>query len=241
MPRIHPAGPHSTLTSTSQLVLTSRTQNRRFLLALLSLFQPIGVVLCSAIAYGFIPNYSCSPNFSEANPLPSCHNVAAGTACCTRASNQGWRYLMFTLGAVTLCVFFLRFVVFRFKESPKFLVYRGRDDKAVAVLQYIAKFNKQSCSITLETFEMLTSEHESMAGSETPMIGAGTKQLSLSAWEKVKLEFVRYRMLFDGWQMARLTVLVWLTYIMDFWGFTLAGEWLSNQYHPMPSQPSPCY
>jgi len=34
-------------------------QNRRFLLALLSIFQPIGVVICSVIAYGFIPTYSC--------------------------------------------------------------------------------------------------------------------------------------------------------------------------------------
>lgn len=33
----------------------------------------------------------------------------------------------------------------------------------------------------------------------------------------------RYGQLFQTWQMARLTILVWLTYICDASGFTLAG------------------
>lgn len=35
-------------------------QNRHFLLALLSIFRPLGVVICSGIAYSFIPQHSCS-------------------------------------------------------------------------------------------------------------------------------------------------------------------------------------
>ena len=201
-------------------------QNKRFLLALLSIFQPIGVVICSAIAYGFIPKYSCEPNFSFGkSALPSCNLVSPGEACCTKASNMGWRYTLFTLGAITLLVFFLRFVVFRFQESPKFLVYRGRDDKAVAVLQHIAKFNKRPCGVSLQDFESLTTEEDSQV-SGMDLIGAGDKQRHLSVFEKVKIEFVRYGMLFDGIQMTRLTLLVWLTYICDFWGFTLAGQCL---------------
>jgi MFS family permease len=198
-------------------------QNRRFLLALLSIFQPIGVVICSAIAYGFIPKYSCSPNFSEANPLPSCRLVSAGEACCTKSSNMGWRYLMFTLGAITLGIFILRFVVFNMQESPKFLVYRGHDDKALKVLAHIAKVNKRPCGVTLADFEALTTDVNSQM-SATQLIGAGKAQLQQSTKEKILIEFSRYKMLFDGWQMTRLTVLVWLTYICDFWGFTLAGE-----------------
>ncbi|KAK3672686.1 hypothetical protein LTR78_007498 [Recurvomyces mirabilis] len=200
-------------------------QNRRFLLALLSIFQPIGVVVCSAIAYGFIPKFSCSPNFSEANPLLSCNVPHDGQACCTRQSNMGWRYLMFTLGAITLGVFILRFVVFRFKESPKFLVYRGHDEKAIATLEHIAKFNKRACGISLADFEALTGEHNSTT-SATELIGTGSKQLQRSTKEKIMIELARYKMLFNGWQMTRLTILVWLTYICDFWGFTLAGTYL---------------
>lgn len=73
-------------------------QNRRFLLALLSIFQPIGVVITCAVAYGFIPNYSCVPNFSTAHPLISCNLAKDGERCCSRSDNMGWRYLMFTLG-----------------------------------------------------------------------------------------------------------------------------------------------
>jgi MFS family permease len=202
-------------------------QNRRFLLALLSIFQPIGVVLTSAIAYGFIPSHSCQPDFSTADPLPSCRNVPDGTPCCSKSQNMGYRYLLYTLGAITLFVFFLRFVVFRFQESPKFLVYRGRDEKAIEVLHNVAKMNKRPCGITMATFESLEREHDSMASSRRssrPMLGDGMKQLQTTWKEKVVLEFDRYKMLFDGWQMTRLTILVWLTYICDFWGFTVAGK-----------------
>ncbi|KAI9713884.1 MAG: hypothetical protein M1820_000614 [Bogoriella megaspora] len=199
-------------------------QNRRFFLALLSIFQPIGVVICSAIAYGYIPKYSCKPNFSLGDAaLPSCNGHAP--PCCSKADNWGWRYLLLTLGAITFFVFLLRTVFFRFKESPKYLVYRGRDDKAVAVLQYIARFNGRECGVTLEAFESLTQEHDSM-GSNEMMLGGGAKQLQQSWSTKLKLEFERYKMLFTNAQMTRLTLLTWLTYILDYWGFTVAGFYL---------------
>jgi len=198
-------------------------QNRRFLLALLSIFQPIGVVLTCAIAYGFIPTYSCSPNFSEADALPSCNDAAVGPgdACCRRADNMGWRYTCFTIGSVTLLVFLLRFVVFNFKESPKYLVYRGNDEKAVGVLQHIAHFNGRECGVTMADFETLANEHDSM---DNELLGTGTKQLTVGLGQRFRMELSRYGMLFKGWQMTYLTILVWLTYICDFWGFTLAGR-----------------
>lgn len=208
------------------ITLEFTPQNRRYLLPLLSVFQPLGVVICSAIAYGFIPEYSCSPNFSEANPLPSCNNVGPGTECCTKASNMGWRYLLFTLGGITLLVFFLRFVVFRFQESPKFLLYRGRDDKAIQVLQNVSKFNKHTCGLTLEHLESLERDFDSIHSGESnkPMLGGGVKQLQTTWTEKLKLEGDRFKILFSSFQMTRLTLLVWLTYICDYWGFTVAGK-----------------
>ncbi len=136
---------------------------------------------------------------------------------------MGWRYTIFTVGAITLTVFVLRFLVFRFQESPKYLVYRGRDDKAVEVLQKISKFNKRECSVTLQMLEALTTEHDSM-NSGTPMLGGGVKQLTATWSEKVKLELDRYKILFSTAAMARLAILVWLIYICDYWGFTVAGK-----------------
>ena len=138
---------------------------------------------------------------------------------------MGWRYTLLCLGAICLAIFFLRFVVFRFQESPKFLIYRGRDDKAVVVLQKIAKFNGRESSITLERFEALTNEHASTANRDPDLstTDIGTKTTSTFT-ENVKTELKRCRILFSTFPMARLTILVWITYIFDYWGFSIAGE-----------------
>lgn len=54
---------------------------------------------------------------------------------------------------MTLTIFFLRFFVFRFHESPKFLLSRGKEAEAIEVLHKIAKFNKAPPpTLTLEMF-----------------------------------------------------------------------------------------
>ncbi|KAF2727885.1 MFS general substrate transporter [Polyplosphaeria fusca] len=208
------------------ITLEFTPQNRRYMLPLLSVFQPIGVVICSAIAYGFIPNYSCSPNFSQGDDaLPACKTVADGQPCCRKSDNMGWRYLLYTLGAITLLVFFLRFVVFTFQESPKFLVYRGKDAQAIKVLDAVAKKNGRTNGLTLEKLQALESEYDSL-NSGDPILGGGAKQLQTTWIQKLKLEFDRFKILFSSFNMARLTILTWLTYICDYWGFTVAGYYL---------------
>ena len=191
---------------------------------MLSIFQPLGVEVASGIAYGLVPKYSCGVQ-SDGTSLPACSKVAAGEACCTKATNMGWRYTLFTLGAICLFIFFLRFVVFRFQESPKFLLYRGKDEKAVKVMQHIARFNGCESAVTMEAFAALTDEDASFGSrtSDSPVLGGGTKQLQGSFTDKVKLEFVRYKILFANSTIARLTILVWITYIFDYWGFSIAG------------------
>jgi len=125
-------------------------QSRRNLVALLSLWQPIGVVAASGIAYGTAAKYRCDPT------LPACNAVGAGEACCSVSSNMGWRYEVIILGCVTLIIFFLRFFVFTFHESPKFLLARGKEAEAIEVLHKIAKFNRAPPpTLTLEMFAAL--------------------------------------------------------------------------------------
>ena len=136
---------------------------------------------------------------------------------------MGWRYTLICLGAICLVIFFLRFVVFRFQESPKFLLYRGRDANAVDVLQKIAKFNNRESSITLESFEALTDGHTATVHSDTDISTYDTGVES--TWvEKIKHEFQRSKILFSSFRLARLTILVWITYIFDYWGFSIAGK-----------------
>lgn len=202
-------------------------QNRRFMLALLSIFQPLGVIITSVLAYCFIPHFSCSPNFSEKDALPSCSQVVAGQPCCTKASNMGWRYLMFTTGAFTLSVFFVRFFIFNFQESPKFLVSRGQDDEAIKALEHIAKVNKRVCGLSKQDFDALAlddlkHDFKPTSSSADHAIGRSTG-VKIVAMRKLKAALANVKLLFSDRQTTFVTILMWLTYIMDFWGFTLAG------------------
>ncbi|PWI67708.1 hypothetical protein PCL_02629 [Purpureocillium lilacinum] len=212
----------------SAIFLEFVPHNRRFLLACLSVFQPLGVVICSAIAFGFIPTYSCSPNFSEKNPLPSCRTAETGTPCCSRSNNMGWRYLLYTLGGLSLLVFFLRFFVFTFRETPKYSIYKGHDAKAIETMQHMAKVNKQQCRLTLEDLEALAKNHEANHSDTSSglLLSGPEDERSSKRTGALRKHLNRYKMLFDGFQMTRLTILVWLTYIFDFWGFTVAGFYL---------------
>ena len=162
---------------------------------------------------------------------------------------MGWRYTLLCIGAICIFIFFLRFVVFRFQESPKFLLYRGRDTKAVEVLHKIAKFNGRESTVTLEVFEALNDEATSTASgdSDRPMLGASTKRLKEKWSSRLSTELQRYKILFSTFTMARLTLLVWITYVrchpplypfqpmftkslslqaFDYWGFSIAGSFL---------------
>lgn len=213
----------------SAIFLEFVPRNRRFLLACLSLFQPLGVIVSSAIAFGFIPGYSCSPNFSEPDKLPSCHGAADGVACCTRASNKGWRYVLFTTGGLSLTVFVLRFLVFSFKETPKFLVYSGRDGEAIETMRHITGGKGSDCRLTAEVFETIERDFESEVGSSrSSQSGVLLQEPSKSSNARANTvgRLSLYKAFFSSWGMTRLTILVWLTYAMDFSGFTVAGFYL---------------
>lgn len=125
-------------------------QQKRYLVSLLSMWQPIGVVAASALAYGTAARYRCDVK------LPACSAVASGEACCTVESNMGWRYLVIVIGSMTLVIFFARFAIFKFYESPKFLLSKGREQEAIDVLYKIALFNKAPPpTLTVEDFRQI--------------------------------------------------------------------------------------
>ncbi|KAG8215101.1 major facilitator superfamily domain-containing protein [Butyriboletus roseoflavus] len=181
-------------------------QDRFYLLAALSIFQPLGVVMCSLIGFGLIPTYSCSTN------LVSCQLTGGVAPCCSRDGNMGWRYLFFTIASITLGVFIIRFFLFPFHESPKFLLSKGNDKGAVEVIHKIAAFNRRSSDLTVESL------YERCG--ETPVAektGFAKRLIS---------EVSRLRLLFVSWRMARITILVWITWMFDYWGFGIAGAYL---------------
>lgn len=118
---------------------------------------------------------------------------------------QGWRYSCYTIGALTLGLFFIRFVVFNFRESPKFLLVKGKDQQAVDVLNSIAKFNRvegKCLSITVEDLQHIDTVHSQSSSlkSSTPLIVAQPKK-----WYNV----THMKKLFSTKRAIFLTLLVW--------------------------------
>lgn len=190
-------------------------QNRRFLVFLLSMWQPVGVVVASATAYGTAAKYRCDVK------LPSCAAVASGEACCTVSSNMGWRYQCIVLGAMTLSIFFLRVVVFRFYESPKFLLSKGKEAEAIEVLHKIAKYNKAPPpTLTLEHFAAIDAE----SGERT------VERSTASTTKHVVMDFLRsfkhLKGLFASKLQSLIFVLLAIAYMGDYWSFNLAGAYL---------------
>jgi hypothetical protein len=66
---------------------------------------------------------------------------------------MGWRYVMYTSGALVFVMSVARITVIRLKETPKYLLAEGRDADVVAGFQAMATKYNRPCSITLEMLE----------------------------------------------------------------------------------------
>ena len=184
------------------------------------MWQPIGVVVASVIAYGTAAKWRCDP------ALPSCKAVGAGEACCTVSSNMGWRYEVIILGCMTLAVFFLRFFVFHFHESPKFLLSRGREAEAIEVLHKIAKFNDAPPpQLTVDMFAAIDE-----ADGHVPVQFAGGPMSTAQTMKVVGKGFVnelkRLRGIFTSKIQLLTFVLLAIAYMGDYWSFNLASAFL---------------
>ncbi|MCO5566029.1 hypothetical protein L7F22_019704 [Adiantum nelumboides] len=203
-------------------------------LRVLTAFVGFGVG-ASGIAYGFIPTFSC------ANGSADISGNAAAEATCTSHDNRGWRYYLYTLGAITIGIFLLRFLVFQFHESPAFLINRGRDEEALEVVKRIAKTNRAPPpQFTIQHFNEIDRRCADLRGGredsdEDDLVSVGqggtakreTYSQSLKRSTRTFVtQFKNLRILFRSPTMARATILLWLTYMADFWGFNIAGFFL---------------
>jgi hypothetical protein len=111
------------------------------------------------------------------------HGMVSSGLRCRMVRADYRRYTMITLGCVTLFIFICRFVIFTFRESPKFLLAKGHDAHALDVLYSIAKFNRVAQpKLTMDDFNALdyedrskqsrlSSDSDSDADSRTGMMG----------------------------------------------------------------------
>jgi hypothetical protein len=127
---------------------------------------------------------------------------------------MGWRYEVIVLGCMTLFVFFLRFVVFTFHESPKFLLSRGREADAIEVLHKIAKFNRAPPpELTMEMFRAID-EAEVLA--EGDVVPVSTADASKHAVKNFFANFKHLKDVFGNKLRAFTFVLLAIAYMVGF-------------------------
>ncbi|KAL1661256.1 major facilitator superfamily domain-containing protein [Schizophyllum commune] len=168
------------------LFLEHIPQSHQWTLTLLSAWWAIGQLVASVVAWGFIANYSCDPSIAQGE--------------CMKADNMGWRYTCYLLGSITFLMFVARFIIFDLQESSKYLIAKGRDEEALAVLQHLAKRNGRQISLTIEDFR-------SIKGGQ---VHVTTKDILRRTFSQMNLSHIKP--LFAGRKLAintSLTILLW--------------------------------
>ncbi|KAI5123860.1 hypothetical protein M0805_005677 [Coniferiporia weirii] len=158
------------------LFLEHIPQSHQWLLTFLSAWWSVGQVVASLIIWVFIANY----------PL-----------------DKGWRYSLYTMGALTFAMFLCRYFIFELQESSKYLAAAGRDEDAIKVLQYIAERNGKTITLTVDKFLSINKEY----GSESR---PSTRKAIRSSFKH--FSFAHVRPLFSTKRLAfnsSLTIFIW--------------------------------
>ncbi|KAL8964295.1 MAG: hypothetical protein Q9197_006972 [Variospora fuerteventurae] len=175
--------------------------SHQYLLTMLSIFWALAQLLATLVAWPLLGYRTCS----EKDTTP-----------CTRSRNFGWRYFLIAMGGFATICFALRFVVFTLYESPKYLMGKGRDAEAVAVVHKVARKNGKHSPLSLADLEM----HNE--GGQQGVDAAAALKRKL---EKVSMTHVRA--LFRTKKLAYSTSL-----IMCIWAFIGLAFPLYNAYIP---------
>ncbi|KDQ62758.1 hypothetical protein JAAARDRAFT_149872 [Jaapia argillacea MUCL 33604] len=114
------------------LILEYIPKGKHYLVTALSVFFSFGAVVSAVVGLVIIPGNSC----------PRAGEEGGGEGVCdVNTQNLGWKYMLMTLGLITLSMFIARLLFFRLYESPRYLVHAGRKEEALASLKMIVKFN----------------------------------------------------------------------------------------------------
>ncbi|KAK0728481.1 major facilitator superfamily domain-containing protein [Lasiosphaeria miniovina] len=162
------------------------------LLTLLSVWWPIGQLVSSLFAWFFIANWP---------------------------GDQGWRRFVLTIGIITFVMFLIRFFVFHLYESPKFLLSRGRQAEAVAVVHGIAFRNGKKTWLTEEILDAVVDD----SATRLP------RRLSTTRIIKSRLASFsaeRIRPLFSSRKLGLTTAIMWFCWATIGMGYPLFNAFL---------------
>lgn len=164
------------------------------LLTLLSVWWPVGQLASSVAAWYFITH---------------------------RPVEVGWRSFIMCIGVVTFIMFLVRFFVFHLLESPKYLLSKGRQAEAVAVVHGIAYRNGARTWLTEEILDAVA-ETETVERRPAPRVSTRSiiKQ-NLSSFSGDRL-----RPLFNNRKLGMATLLIWFCWATIGMGYPLFNAFL---------------
>ncbi|KAH7026127.1 sugar transporter [Microdochium trichocladiopsis] len=164
------------------------------LLTLLSVWWPVGQLCSSFLAWYYITHY---------------------------AVETGWRYFVISIGVITVVMFVLRFFLFHLFESPKFLLSKGRQAEAVAVVHGIAYRNGKKTWLTEEILDAVV-DGDRRAHEPVPQVSI----VSIIRKNLTSMSLSHIRPLFANPLLARTTVLIWFCWASIGMGYPLFNAFL---------------
>ncbi|OAQ62062.1 sugar transporter [Pochonia chlamydosporia 170] len=172
------------------------------LLTLLSVWWPVGQLVSSLAAWYFITKY----------PM-----------------DQGWRYFIVSIGVVTFAMFVVRFFIFRLFESPKFLLNKGRQDEAVAVVHGIAYRNRTKTWLTSELLDVVAASDDNGPEPMEDHLEPPSRSNALSAKLK-SFSGERLKPLFQTRTLGIATGLIWFCWATIGMGYPLFNAFLPQYF-----------
>ncbi|TWU78963.1 hypothetical protein ED733_008132 [Metarhizium rileyi] len=158
--------------------------SKQWLLTFLACWWGFGQAITGFLGWGFL--------------VPEKWNCSADAASCSKSDNWGWRYCLFTGGALVLAMSVLRVTVVRLRETPKYLLGTGEDEKVVETFHYLATKYNRHCSLTLEKLQ-----------------ACGTiRAVQTSDGISSRKSFVHFSGLFSTRKIATSTLMIWLSWTL---------------------------
>ncbi|KAF7560491.1 hypothetical protein G7046_g3661 [Stylonectria norvegica] len=173
------------------------------LLTLLSVWWPIGQLASSLVAWYFIARWPVE---------------------------QGWRYFLVTIGLITFAMFVVRFFVFHLFESPKFLLNKGRQNEAVAVIHGIAYRNGTKTWLTSDILDQVSCTEDERG---LPHVAQKIRQHSTTTLLKDKIKAFSgesLRPLFKTKTLGIATGLIWFCWATIGMGYPLFNAFLPQYF-----------
>ncbi|KAF4470659.1 MFS-type transporter [Fusarium albosuccineum] len=174
------------------------------LLTLLSVWWPIGQLASSLVAWYFIANWPVE---------------------------QGWRYFIVTIGIITFAMFIVRFFIFHLFESPKFLLNKGRQNEAVAVIHGLAYRNGTKTWLTSELLDQVACADDEEVIPQVARQRKPTQSTTNVLREKLRsFSGERLRPLFQNKTLGVATGLIWFCWATIGMGYPLFNAFLPQYF-----------